>query len=280
MPGKESEAAWSPDGRWIAFVAKRSDDKESQLYLLPTDGGEAIESRRHPDRRLRAEVVSGLETHRLHIARLARPAGLAEGGRALKEREDSKMKAKAWSRPPIAYWDHWIDDRQAHVFSIPLEGGTPTAITHGTGFELTRQELDDSAYAISPDGNEIAFVADIDPTGVDQNFDVFVVPATGGQARNLTTDNSGDDENPQYSPDGRWLLFTRQTIKGFLRRCVPGLADRSQDRCAPPARGGLGPLPERTWSGRRTRRASTPPSTMPARIASIASTSRTAAMRR
>ena len=71
------------------------------------------------------------------------------------------------------------------------------------------------AYAISPDGNEIAFVADIDPTGVDQNFDVFVVPATGGQARNLTTDNSGDDENPQYSPDGRWLLFTRQTIKGF-----------------------------------------------------------------
>ena len=42
MPGKESEAAWSPDGRWIAFVAKRSDDKESQLYVLPTDGGEAI----------------------------------------------------------------------------------------------------------------------------------------------------------------------------------------------------------------------------------------------
>ncbi|MBF8291425.1 MAG: prolyl oligopeptidase family protein [Steroidobacteraceae bacterium] len=41
MPGKESEPAWSPDGRWIAFVAKRSEDKESQLYVIATDGGEA-----------------------------------------------------------------------------------------------------------------------------------------------------------------------------------------------------------------------------------------------
>jgi dipeptidyl aminopeptidase/acylaminoacyl peptidase len=215
MPGKESDPAWSPDGRWIAFVAKRSDDKESQLYVLPTDGGEATKV---------ADIPTGVEAPKWfpdskRIAFISRVwpdlPDWKKAGERMNEREESKMKAQAWNRPPISYWDHWIDDRQAHVFSIPLEGGTPTAITLGTGFELTRQELDGNAYDVSPDGNEVAFVADIDPTGVDQNFDVFVVPAAGGQARNLTTDNSGDDENPQYSPDGRWLLHTRQTIKGF-----------------------------------------------------------------
>jgi dipeptidyl aminopeptidase/acylaminoacyl peptidase len=230
MPGKESEAAWSPDGRWIAFVAKRSEDKESQLYVIPTDGGEATRV---------GDVPTGVSAPKWfpdskRIAFISRVwpelPDWKKAGERLEERQKSKMTAKAWDRPPISHWDHWIDDRQAHIFSIPLEGGVPTAATLGTGFELTRLELDGSAYDISPDGNEIAFVADTDPTGVDQNFDVFVVPATGGKARNLTTDNSADDENPAYSPDGRWLLHTRQIIKGFYGDSHQAwLVDRKSD---------------------------------------------------
>jgi dipeptidyl aminopeptidase/acylaminoacyl peptidase len=41
MKGNESSAAWSPDGRYIAFVAKRGDDKQPQLYVLAANGGEA-----------------------------------------------------------------------------------------------------------------------------------------------------------------------------------------------------------------------------------------------
>ena len=41
MKGNESEPAWSPDGRWIAFTARRGDDKQSQLYVIGTGGGEA-----------------------------------------------------------------------------------------------------------------------------------------------------------------------------------------------------------------------------------------------
>ena len=33
--------AWSPDGRFIAFVAKRVGDQADQLYVAPVDGGEA-----------------------------------------------------------------------------------------------------------------------------------------------------------------------------------------------------------------------------------------------
>ena len=38
---KDSDPRWSPDGRWIAFTAKRKDDAEPQVYLIAPDGGEA-----------------------------------------------------------------------------------------------------------------------------------------------------------------------------------------------------------------------------------------------
>jgi dipeptidyl aminopeptidase/acylaminoacyl peptidase len=214
-PGNESEPAWSPDGRYIAFVAKRGTDKVPQLYVIPADGGEAVRV---------SDVPTGVATPKwfpdsTRIAFISRVwpdvTDWQKARERLEEREKSKAKAQTWERPPVTWWDHFIDDRQAHVFSIPREGGTPTAITLGTGYELSRRETNSDSFDISPDGTEVAFAADVDQTGVDSNFDVFVVPAGGGQARNLTTDNAANDGNPRYSPDGRWLGYTRQTIKGF-----------------------------------------------------------------
>jgi dipeptidyl aminopeptidase/acylaminoacyl peptidase len=214
-PGKESEPAWSPDGRWIAFVAKRGADKQPQLYVIAADGGEATRV---------GEVPTGVATPKWfpdsqRIAFISRVwPDLADWQKArerLEEREKSKMKAQAWDRPPVTWWDHFIDDRQAHVFAIALGGGTPSAITLGSGYELSRRETNAASYDIAPDGSEIAFEAESDRTGVDGNLDVFTVPAAGGAATNLTADNPADDENPKYSPDGRWLLYSRQAIKGF-----------------------------------------------------------------
>jgi dipeptidyl aminopeptidase/acylaminoacyl peptidase len=215
MKGNESEPAWSPDGRWIAFVAKRGDDKQSQLYVIATAGGEAVRV---------TDVPTGVATpkwfpdsRRIAFITEVWPeiTDWSEAGKKLAAREESKMKAMTWDRPPVTHWDHFIEDRIPHIFSVSIDGGTPTAITLNSGHSLPRRETGPESYDISPDGQEIAFVSNSDASGVDENTDVFLVPARGGTARNLTAENPATDDEPRYSPDGRYLAHTKQTIKGF-----------------------------------------------------------------
>ncbi|MGD8976929.1 MAG: S9 family peptidase [Gammaproteobacteria bacterium] len=212
--------AWSPDGRFIAFAAKRGDDEVNQLYVIAADGGEA--------RRLTSLPgdVTGIRWFQdsKRLAFVTRVWADLEGWEAQREkmsaRDESKMTAMVWDRPPIRWWDHWIDDREAHIFTVPLGGGDPAPVTLGSGLKLPEENTSESgpgieAYDISSDGKTIAFTADSDPTGIDRNYDVFLIPADGGQPRNVTSDNPAGDSNPLFSPDGRWLVFSRQKIKGF-----------------------------------------------------------------
>ncbi len=213
--GNESAAAFSPDGHWIAFVAKRGDDKEPQLYVIGTHGGEAVRV---------SDVPTGVsapkwfpDSRRIAFITEVWPdiRDWAKAKEKLAAREDSKMTAMTWDRVPVTHWDHFVDDRVPHLYSIPVEGGTPTAITLDSGHFLPVRENGTESYDIAPDGQEIAFVVNSNLAGNDENLDIYTVAASGGTARNLTAGNPAADEEPRYSPDGRYLAFTQQTIPRF-----------------------------------------------------------------
>jgi dipeptidyl aminopeptidase/acylaminoacyl peptidase len=211
----DTNPVWSPDGKWIAFESKRGDDENPQVYLISATGGEA---RRLTNMATGAGTVKWFPDSR-RLAFVSRVwtdiKTWDEMGKRQKERKESKVQAKVFDNAFVRYWDHWLDDREAHIYSIGVEGGEPTPITLGTGRQLSKTEVGPSAYDISPDGKEVAFAADLDRTGADPNFDVFVVPAAGGEAKDVSSDNPANDTAPLYSPDGRFLAFGRQTIKGF-----------------------------------------------------------------
>jgi dipeptidyl aminopeptidase/acylaminoacyl peptidase len=212
----DSSPAFSPDGRLVAFVSKRGDDTENQLYVIPVDGGEARRVTNVP-------TGAGAPKWFPDGTKLAFVSPIwtdlvswEDQGKRRKERAESKMSAKVWSRAPIAYWDRYLDDREPHLFSIALEGGEPQAISRLSGFYLPKQEYGQNSYDISPDGLEVTFTADVDRSGTASNFDLIALEACGCKPpRNLTADNRGTDGAPRYSPDGRWLAHTAQSIPGF-----------------------------------------------------------------
>ena len=67
----------------------------------------------------------------------------------------------------------------------------------------------------SPDGEKIVF-----DMRLNQNGDIYEIPATGGEPRQITVD-PGFDAVPCYSPDGRWIYFASDRRDGFQVWRVP-----------------------------------------------------------
>jgi len=214
-PASDTAPAWSPDGELIAFVSKRGEDKQPQIYVIPVGGGEA--------RRI-TNVPTGVsapkwfpDSRRIAFLSQVFPeaATWAEQRQRVEQHDAGKMTAQVWDKAPISYWDHFLDQRTTHVFAVGLDGGEPQPITLGRARPLDVAEPDASSFDIAPDGTEIAFAADSDTTGIDPNFDIYALAIEGGEPRNLTSDNPANDTWPLYSPDGRLLAWRRQKIKDF-----------------------------------------------------------------
>lgn len=82
-------------------------------------------------------------------------------------------------------------------------------------------------HRLSPDGQWIAFIWDRANLS-----DVYVMPVTGGWPKRITMDREAaaywDDENPEWSPDGRFLAYTN---RGHVHVVSPesGLARKTSD---------------------------------------------------
>lgn len=84
------------------------------------------------------------------------------------------------------------EDGKSRIYTFPIEGGTPRLITPIAPSYL---------HGWSPDGRQLAYCADRKG-----NYDVYVIPAEGGEEVRLTT-AEGLDDGPEYSPCGQYIWF-------------------------------------------------------------------------
>src|SRR5947209_16857798 len=84
-----------------------------------------------------------------------------------------------------------------------------TANENGSGIQrLTDNKARDIYPRFSPDGNWIAF-----SSNRDGNYDVFVIPSTGGKPKQLTF-HTADDNVVGWSVDGKRVVFSSTRGKG------------------------------------------------------------------
>jgi dipeptidyl aminopeptidase/acylaminoacyl peptidase len=213
--GSDTRPQWSPDGKRLAFLSSR--DGEQQVYWITLDGGDAN----------RLTSLSGGADDELwspdgkSIAFVSRvdPDCKDEACNAerVAAREKSKVKARIYERLLYRHWNRWWDGTRSHLFVIPASGGAARDLTPGADYDVPPFNLGDpDAVAFSPDSAELCFTANTDTDrALSTNGDLFTVPLAGGSSPKRITANPGNDWEPVYSPDGKWIAYRAQTHPGW-----------------------------------------------------------------
>lgn len=213
--GKDSSPKWSPDGKTLAFLSARSGD--SQVYLLPLEGGEA-----HPVTRLStgADIVKWSPDGKIILfTSSVFPDCKDDPCNKKRDEENEKNPVKAHVAEGLLYrhWTHWNEGKRSHLFVIASDGsGEAKDLTAGANYDVPPdQRGEDNDINFSPDSKDVCFTAVTDKVeAISTNGDLFTVPVAGGEPKRITT-QPGFDGNPVYSPDGKYIAYHAQLTAGY-----------------------------------------------------------------
>jgi len=223
-----SQPRWNPDGSSLAFLGKRSADKESkdaksQVWILDRRGGEA---QQYTDIKQGVEGFSWSPDGKrmLLIIQDPKPEDLQDekDGNKAGEDKDEEDRPVPWVIDRLQFkadYVGYLDRRRKHLFVYNGEG-EPVQITSG--------DYDNSDPQWSPDGKRIAFVSkrDGDPDA-NTNSDIWVV-SSDPDAKEFplvqVTTNKGSDASPGWSPDGKTITYTTVTEPEKLWYATANLA--------------------------------------------------------
>ncbi len=215
----ENGGHWSPNGKRILFVSSHGGSQQVWLVDFDTAAGDVNGNPRQLTN-ISTEADGAIWTpdgkNIVFISQVY--PGCADdlcNKAGDEQRAKSKVKAMLFTRLFYRHWNAYTAFKRTHLFVVPAEGGAAKDLTPGDHdvppFSLGGQDL----YAVSPDGQELAFTSNVDEVeATSTNNEIFVVPITGGEPKKLSV-SAGSDSTPLYSPDGKWLAWRMQARAGY-----------------------------------------------------------------
>lgn len=195
----DTQARWSPDGRHIAFLSNRKDEKQMQLYLIPFHGGEA---------RPLTDVKGSFATFAWSPDGSQFVAQFRQKDQEAIEREEDEQKKQlgivARHITSLAYkFDSlgYLPSEKWHIWTFAAETGA--------GNQLTTGDKNETEPCWSPDGRHILFVSNRheEPELNPDEVELYLIPAAGGAMTKIETDHHGRKQTPSFSPDGTQVAF-------------------------------------------------------------------------
>jgi dipeptidyl aminopeptidase/acylaminoacyl peptidase len=237
---------WAPDGKRFAFLSTKDDG--SQVWIADFDDAAAKVTGAHKLTSIATEASGELWspdgknilfTSDVYPECDGAPMKEQEcSEKRLKKAEQSKVKAQIFTHLLYRHWNAYKEGKRTHIFLVdaPDLGPVSTLTTSDQGQagrsfvslripqDLTPGDYDapvfsvggQDDYAFSPDGQEICYASNHDKNpAASTNNDLWIVPVSGGQAKNITADNPASDTSPLYSPDGRYIAYRAQQRPGY-----------------------------------------------------------------
>ena len=207
-----SEARWSTDGRRVAYV------DGGQLWVADADG-----SNRKQLTSLNGGATGPVWAPTGSLIAFTSgvyPSCITDACNAEREkaRDTSKVKAHVMDQLLYRHWNAWDEGTRSHLFVVSADGGDARDLIPGANYDVPPPPFGGSeAYSFSPDAKELAY------TAKDQNrndalstdLNIYVVPVAGGASTVVTASNKGLDQNPVYTPDGRYIAYGSMARAGF-----------------------------------------------------------------
>lgn len=193
-----SDPAWSPDGRYLTFLASRNDG-QTQVWGLDRRGGEASQL---------TEIEQGVSAYSWSPD--ASKLALLIRDPEPENEEEADDKPEPWVIDRLQFKRDsagYLDRRRTHLYVQDMASGEVTQLTSG--------DYDDSQAAWSPDSTLLAFSSNrTEEPDANSNRDIWVVsagsPDAGGTLLQVTT-NPGSDSSPAWSPDGDFITYVTVT---------------------------------------------------------------------
>lgn len=206
--GSNSSPMWQKDGKAFAFISTRSGSP--QIWLQPFDG----EVRQITDHAGGVANVSWSPdgAHFLFTADVKLDANLHD-----RHPDLPKANARAYDDLMVRHWDTWGDGTYSHLFVVDAGGGKARDLMAGERVDTPLKPFGGGEQlAWSPDGKQICYTAKrvADPES-STDSSLYLVDLQGGEHRDITSAMPGYDQDPAYSPDGRWIAFCSMARAGF-----------------------------------------------------------------
>lgn len=207
----ELEPKFSPDGLSLSFT------RDNQIFVADLSGG---------NEKQMTDVYSGAsdfewsaDGKKILFISSVYPDCLTQDCNKQKDeaKEESKVKAEIFSSLMFRHWDSWRGQKRSHLFMLDVESGNYTDLTEGSKEDVPPLALGSSNdFNFSPDGREVAFT--MNPTftsAVSTNNEIYLLSMTSLKTPKLISTSAGNDCQPVYSPDGKYLAWTSMERAGF-----------------------------------------------------------------
>src|ERR1700738_3514658 len=231
-PNHEERPRFSRDGKRLIWTSKATDPTQICVSDFDSNAG-ALTGKPHQVTDISTGADGGIwspDGKNIVFVSAVYPDAKddAENKKRDEELKNSKVKAKIFTKLLYRHWNAFTEFKRSHLFVQSVEAGVspagssdsqpgtaatteekkqPRDLTPGDHdvppFNLGGQDM----YAISPDGQELAYTSNIDEVeATSTNNEIFLVPMTGGTPKKIST-SPGNDNTPVYSPDGNHIAW-------------------------------------------------------------------------